>query len=109
MYDTRTRAHVCHYPSAAHVKASIPPVEFYRVELPNMPAPKRTKGWTDGGLCPFHDDHCAGNFRVNLDSGAFTCFACGVRGHDIIVFVRLHRDLSFRDALAKLAEDWGIH
>lgn len=92
---------------ADDVKGSIPPAEFFRAELPAMPPP-RGGGWRDGGLCCFHDDQHAGSFRVNLDTGAFVCFACGAKGADIIAFTQLRDGLSFPDALAKLGKDWGL-
>lgn len=87
---------------------SIRPVDFYRLEIPTMPPPKRPTGWADGGLCPFHDDRRRGNFRVNLDTGGFRCFACGAKGSDIIAFVQMRHGLNFRDALRELADAWGI-
>ncbi len=93
---------------AGRVKAAIAPLDFYRHELPNMPEPRRASGWVDGGLCPFHDDARSGSFRLNLDTGAFTCFSCGARGGDIIAFVRLRRGLSFPDALARAASEWRV-
>lgn len=32
-------------------------------------------------LCPFHDDHHATNFRINLTHGGYNCFACSAKGH----------------------------
>lgn len=96
------------FPEPNKLKATINPGEFYRVELPEMPPPRNCGPWTGGGLCPFHDDTHRGNFRVNLDSGAFTCFACGAKGGDIIAFVRLRHGLSFPDALLSLCESWGV-
>lgn len=93
--------------TAATLKSAIAPAAFYRVEVPTMPTPRRDHGWVDGGLCPFHDDHRARNFRVNLDTGAFTCFSCGAKGADVIAFTRLRHGLSFPDALAALADAWG--
>ena len=89
------------------VKTSIPPADFYRAELPTMPVP-RGGGWRDGGLCVFHDDKHAGSFRVNLETGAFVCFACGTKGGDIIAFIQQRDGLSFPDATRKLADDWGV-
>jgi len=94
--------------TAEIVKASISPREFYRVELPGMSAPKRDHGWTDAGLCVFHPDTHKGNFRINLDTGAFCCFACGSKGSDVITFTQLRHGLSFPDALRALADAWGI-
>jgi DNA primase len=94
--------------TAEIVKASVAPREFYRVELPGMPAPKRDHGWTDAGLCVFHPDMHKGNFRINLDSGAFCCFACGVKGADVIAFTQTRHGLSFPDALKAIADAWEI-
>ena len=90
-----------------NVKAYIPPADFYRAELPAMPVP-RGSGWREGGLCPVHADKHAGSFRVNLETGAFVCFACGTKGGDIVAFIQQRDGLSFPDATRKLAEDWGI-
>ena len=93
--------------SLQNIKSYLPPSEFYRSELTTM-QPPREGGWCDGGLCPFHDDKKAGSFRVNLETGAFKCFACETRGGDIIAFVQ-HRDgLSFSDTVQKLTDDWGL-
>jgi DNA primase len=81
------------------VKRRIRPSEFYLLELETMPVPRRVRGWVDGGLCPFHADRHRGNFRVNLESGAYHCFACGASGSDIFDFL-MHRDgVSFSEAL----------
>jgi DNA primase len=93
---------------AVSVKAAISPREFYRVELPGMPVPKRDTGWTDAGLCVFHPDVHKGNFRINLDTGAFTCFACGTKGGDIVSFTQTRHGLSFPDALRAIADAWGL-
>jgi CHC2 zinc finger len=93
--------------SLQNVKSYIPPAYFYRDELPGMPPP-RGGGWCDGGLCPFHDDKHTGSFRVNLETGAFTCFSCGTKGSDIIAFIQ-HRDgLNFSEAVQKLTDEWGL-
>ena len=85
--------------TADTLKARLRPLDFYAVELPGLPKPKRSAGWADGGLCPFHDDHRRGNFRVNLSTGAFKCFACQANGGDIIAFAMVRYGLSFTDAL----------
>lgn len=92
---------------ARNVKSEVPPSSFYPAELPAMPPP-RGGGWRDGGLCPFHADKQAGSFRVNLDTGAFLCFSCGAKGGDIIAFVQQRDGLSFRDAVEKIADEWGV-
>jgi hypothetical protein len=89
------------------VKAAVSPGEFYSRELPDMPAPKRA-GWVDGGLCQLHADRRPGSFYVNLTSGAFKCFSCGAAGGDVVAFLMLRDGLGFREALERLAEDWGV-
>jgi len=97
-----------HRTDAATIKARIAPADFYRADLPDMLEPRRKAGeWVDGGLCPFHADSRAGSFRVHLETGAFCCFACGAKGGDIVAFVQQREGLSFHDALAKLADEWG--
>ncbi len=94
-------------PTAEAVKGAISPLDFFQAELPDF-NPKRTTGWLDGGLCPFHQDRRPGSFKICLDSGSFRCFSCGARGGDIISFVMLRDGLKFRDALGALAAAWGV-
>ena len=92
--------------TADYIKRSLSPLDFYRHELPN--APLKKQGWNDGGLCPFHSDNKTGSFRVNLTTGAYKCFSCGMAGGDIVAFVMSLYGLQFVEALAKLADDWGL-
>ncbi len=89
------------------IKRAIPPADFYAAELPAMKPPKR-HGWNDGGVCPFHSDTHAGSFRVHVESGAFSCFACGTKGGDILAFIQQRDGLTFREALRVLANEWGV-
>lgn len=89
-----------------YIKRSINPFDFYRYELPSAPLKKHA--WNDGGLCPFHADNSTGSFRVNLSTGGFVCFACGIAGSDVIAFIMALYGLQFAEALAKLADDWGL-
>ncbi|MBT9097655.1 hypothetical protein KFZ76_08035 [Methylovulum psychrotolerans] len=92
--------------NADHIRQALSSLDFYRHELPNVPLKKH--GWNDGGLCPFHADNRAGSFRVNLETGAFKCFSCGAGGGDVIAFTMTLYGLKFADALARLADDWGL-
>ncbi|MFI3197922.1 MAG: CHC2 zinc finger domain-containing protein [Methylococcaceae bacterium] len=92
--------------NAEHIKNSLTPFDFYSHELPGAPLKKHD--WNDGGLCPFHSDNKAGSFRVNLTTGAFKCFACGIAGSDVIAFIMALYGLQFVEALTKLADDWGL-
>jgi DNA primase len=92
--------------NADYIKQSLAPLDFYRYELPT--AKLKTHGWNEGGLCPFHNDNKAGSFRINLDSGAFTCYACNTKGGDIVAFIMNRYALTFYESLRKIADDWGI-
>jgi DNA primase len=89
-----------------YIKQNLNPRDYYRHELPG--AILKRPGWNDGGLCPFHSDNRPGSFRVNLTSGAFKCFACGAAGGDVVAFAMAFYALQFVEALAKLADDWGL-
>lgn len=94
-----------HKLNADEIKQSLSPADFYRHEL-NVPLKKH--GWQDGGLCPFHSDNKHGSFFVNLETGAYKCFACVANGGDIISFTMTLHSLRFPEALRKIADDWGI-
>ena len=94
-------------PSAEDLKASIDPLTFYKVEIGATKDPKGD-GWvTWPGLCPFHQHNRPGPFRVNLQTGAFHCHACGAKGSSVIDFVMLRDGLDFAAALKRLRESWG--
>lgn len=85
------------------LKAAVPPATYYAEELPDMPTARRSTGWVLGGLCPFHTDTRAGNFRVNLDHGGYLCFACGAKGGDILDFHMAHHGQDFEQAIDAIA------
>ena len=64
------------------------------------------KGKEMVGLCPFHADHRPSMY-VNPAKQIFKCFACGAGG-DAIKFVQLRENLSFGQAIGRLAERAGI-
>ncbi len=64
----------------------------------------RRNGSTWTGHCPFHEER-TGSLKVWADH--YKCFGCGAHG-DAISFVQRHQQLSFRDAVALLAERAGI-
>lgn len=55
-------------------------------------------------ICPFHEDSRP-SLVVNMDKGAFKCFACGAKGGDVIAFHQLLHKMSFVDACKDL-EAW---
>ena len=89
------------------LKKSIDPVQFYQKEGQEV----NTSGgnpWRDAGVCPFHEDREAGSFFIHRGSGAFKCFACDCKGGDIIAFTQKMHDMSFYDAIKKLAREWRV-
>jgi len=59
------------------------------------------------GLCPFHDEKSP-SFNVTPARGMWYCFGCG-EGGDVISFVQKHDQLSFAEAVERLADKVGIH
>jgi DNA primase len=66
----------------------------------------KRKGREMVGLCPFHDDHRP-SFNVNPGKQIFKCFACGAGG-DVVKFIQMRENLSFPQALQRLADRAGI-
>jgi DNA primase len=64
------------------------------------------KGREMVGLCPFHDDHRPSMY-VNPAKQIFKCFACGAGG-SVFTFVQMRENLSFGQALERLAQRAGI-
>ena len=58
------------------------------------------------GLCPFHNEKTP-SFTVNDQKGFYHCFGCSAHG-DIISFVMQNEGLEYKDAVVKLANDFGI-
>jgi DNA primase len=58
------------------------------------------------GLCPFHQEKTP-SFNVRDQDARFKCFGCGAGG-DIFEFVMRLRGISFKEAIAELAERAGV-
>ncbi len=58
------------------------------------------------GLCPFHADHRPSMY-VNPEKQIFKCFSCGAGG-DVLKFVQMRENLTFPQALERLARRAGI-
>jgi DNA primase len=63
-------------------------------------------GATYKGLCPFHAEKTP-SFHVNREKGFFHCFGCGAGG-DVFRFLQMQDQLSFPDAVRKLAGRFGL-
>ena len=64
------------------------------------------KGKEMVGLCPFHTDHKP-SLCINPDKQIFKCFACGAGG-DVLKFVQMKENLTFPQAVERLAHRAGI-
>lgn len=71
------------------------------VDLISQATKLTKKGINYFGICPFHSEKTP-SFSVNSVKQIFHCFGCGKTG-DIFEFVMLHENISFKDALEKLA------
>ena len=66
----------------------------------------KRKGREMVGLCPFHDDHKP-SMNVNPAKQIFKCFACGAGG-GVFTFVQMRENLTFPQAIERLAERANI-
>lgn len=66
----------------------------------------RKQGRNLFGLCPFHEERTP-SFSVNEEKQIFHCFSCG-RGGNVFSFLMDLEDLSFPQAVAKVAPMAGI-
>ncbi len=66
---------------------------------------KRT-GRRHAGLCPFHNEKTA-SFSVSEERGLFYCFGCHASG-DVFKFLMLREQISFPEALERLAKEVGV-
>ena len=66
----------------------------------------KRRGRTYFGLCPFHAERTA-SFAVSRAAGLFHCFGCGAGG-DVIRFVERTQQVSFPEAVRRLARRAGL-
>ena len=66
----------------------------------------RRNGTNMFGLCPFHNEKTP-SFSVNPDRQIYHCFGCG-KGGDVISFIMEVENLSFPEAVEKLAQRAGM-
>ena len=63
------------------------------------------KGKNYVAVCPFHDDHDP-SLSISTDKQIFKCFVCGTGG-DVFGFVQKIENISFPEAVVKVAEMIG--
>jgi DNA primase len=67
----------------------------------------RSAGGTMKGLCPFHDEKTP-SFQVTPSRGYWYCFGACAEGGDVIDFMRKIDNLTFVEAVERLADRVGI-
>ncbi len=67
----------------------------------------RSAGGTLKGLCPFHDEKTP-SFQVTPSRGYWYCFGACAEGGDVIDFMRKIDNLSFVEAVERLADRVGV-
>lgn len=66
----------------------------------------RTRGRNLVGLCPFHEEKDP-SFTINPEAQFWYCFGCH-QGGDVFSFVQKVENLTFREALERLAERYQV-
>ncbi len=84
------------------IKDRLDIVEFIRQYVPNL----KRAGKTYKACCPFHHEKTP-SFTCSSEKGLFYCFGCQAGG-DIFAFLMKIENLSFNEALEKLAEQAGV-
>ena len=84
------------------IKDKIDIVEFIRQYVPSL----KRAGKTYKACCPFHKEKTP-SFTCSSEKGLFYCFGCQ-EGGDIFAFLMKMENLSFNEALEKLAELAGV-
>ena len=80
-------------------------VPLSKIILNKVKLEKRGKNFI--GLCPFHKEKTP-SFNVVDNEGYYHCFGCGAHG-DLITFIRNTENLSFIEAINKIAQISGIN
>jgi len=88
---------------ARSVKDRVRPEDFYQRAI----GPLSGRGTWRSARCPFHVPDKHPSLRVNVETGAWRCMACGAHGGDILAFIMSRDGLSFRDAVWTLER--GYH
>lgn len=84
------------------IKDKLDIVEFIRQYVPGL----KRAGKTYKACCPFHKEKTP-SFTCSSEKGLFYCFGCQ-EGGDIFAFLMKMENLSFNEALEKLADMAGV-
>ena len=84
------------------IKDRLDIVEFIRQYVPGL----KRAGKTYKACCPFHQEKTP-SFTCSSEKGLFYCFGCQ-EGGDVIAFLMKMENLSFREAVERLADQAGL-
>ncbi len=84
------------------IKDRLDIVEFIRQYVPGL----KRAGKTYKACCPFHHEKTP-SFTCSSEKGLFYCFGCQ-EGGDIFAFLMKMENLSFREAVQRLAREAGL-
>jgi hypothetical protein len=76
-------------------REALPAPVYYYTEIERLRLEGR--GTWRSTLCCFHHESRP-SLRVNVDTGAFRCMACGANGGDVLAFYRLRYGAGFIEA-----------
>ena len=76
------------------------------VDVIGQVVPLKKTGSNYKGVCPFHNEKTP-SFVVSETKQIYTCFGCGATG-DVIEFVEKYYNLEFKEAIEKIAGQYGI-
>ncbi|HZK87718.1 MAG TPA: DNA primase [Anaerovoracaceae bacterium] len=76
------------------------------VDVIGQVVPLKKTGSNHKGVCPFHNEKTP-SFVVSETKQIYTCFGCGATG-DVIEFVEKYYNLEFKEAMEKIAGQYGI-
>ena len=75
--------------TAKNVDMDMDQIVDYKTEYSQVIKKHTISGNQLNGLCPFHDDR-ESSFSVNLQTGQYTCFACGASGNFTTFWAETH-------------------
>jgi DNA primase len=91
--------------TSKEIKSRITPSNYFTRERLDLRGNEAAKWITVN--CTFHSE-ATPSMSINLDTGGFVCHACGAKGGDIIAFEMQRYGLTFKDAVTKLTQEWGL-
>ena len=92
--------------TAKSIDMDMDQVVDYRAEYSQAIKKHTVSGSQLNGLCPFHDDR-ESSFSVNLQTGQYTCFACGASGNFTTFWAETH-GTDTEEAYRQIMDRYGV-